>query len=340
MKKLQEGPFDSESEMNPKVRKAFAMVNRFMQGIEPRAKDEGVPDAVYEVLTKLSDEEKKGFLKILKSLTLLTSGNVELVRNYGKGWEPHKSGRWKSVFSNVSGSVATLLGFDINLKVTAEDYKQASMHLDQIANRSNIEFVGRSEHPYASTKPGDIESGKRGDKRDLARYEAAEISFLFRGLHELPASVMSYMLTTGNIELGRACSSSTDLKIAMDYARPKDGNFSALFIMKNPKKIGLDTRQFSKFENESEVIIRGTLEVDKIYLKSYSSKGGSTDTDSVLEADGQESIFDSAEKNKMIKLVKMGGRVNDYHIDELGQFAARKLIKGQNLFFVFKGTIK
>ena len=340
MRSLQEGPFDSESEMNPIVRKAFAKVNRFMQGIEPRAKDEGVPDAVYEVLTKLNDEEKKAFLKVIKSLTLLTSGNVELIRSYGKGWEPHKSGRWKSVFSNVSGSVATLLGFDINLKVTAEDYKQASMHLDQIANRSNIEFVGRNEHPYASTKPEDIESGKRGSKRDKARHDAAEISFLFRGLHKLPASVMSYMLTTGNIELGRACSSSTDLKVAMDYAYPKGVGFSALFIMKNPKKIGLDARQFSKFENESEVIVRGTLEVDKIYLKSYSSKAGSTDADSVLEADGQESIFDSAEKNKMIKLVNIGGRVNDYHLDELGQFAARKLIKGQDLFFVFKGTIK
>jgi hypothetical protein len=337
MRSLQEGPFDSESEMNPIVRKAFAKVNRFMQGIEPQAKDEGVPDAVYEVLTKLNDKEKKAFLKVIKSLTLLTSGNVELVRDYGKGWKPHKSGRWKSVFSNVSGSVATLLGFDINLKVTAEDYKQASMHLDQIANRSNIEFVGRSEYPYASTKPEDIESGKRGDKRDLARYEGEEISTLYRGLNSLPPSVVKYMLTTKNIQLGRACSSSVNPDIAMAFAG-KDA-ISALFVMKNPNKLGLDAREFSKFELESEIIIKGSLEVETIYLKSF-KRYDSPFANSIIKADGQESIFDSANKQKMIEMMELGTRVNDYHLDELGQFAARNFEKGRSLFFVFVGTIK
>jgi hypothetical protein len=337
MRSLQEGPFDSESEMNPIVRKAFAKVNRFMQGIEPQAKDEGVPDAVYEVLTKLNDKEKKAFLKVIKSLTLLTSGNVELVRDYGKGWKPHKSGRWKSVFSNVSGSVATLLGFDINLKVTAEDYKQASMHLDQIANRSNIEFVGRSEYPYASTKPEDIESGKRGDKRDLARYEGEEISTLYRGLNSLPPSVVKYMLTTKNIQLGRACSSSVNPDIAMAFAG-KDA-ISVLFVMKNPNKLGLDAREFSKFELESEIIIKGSLEVETIYLKSF-KRYDSPFANSIIKADGQESIFDSANKQKMIEMMELGTRVNDYHLDELGQFAARNFEKGRSLFFVFVGTIK
>ena len=337
MRILQEGPFDSESEMNPIVRKAFAKVNRFMKGIEPQAKDEGVPDAAYEVLTKLNDEEKKAFLKVVKSLTLLTSGNVELVRNRGRGWEPHKSGRWKSVFSNVSASVATLLGFDINQKVTAEDYKQASSHLDQIANRSNIEFVGRNEHPYASTKPEDVESGKRGSKRDLARYEGEEISTLYRGLNSLSPSVIKYMLTTKNIELGRACSSSVDLDVAMAFAG-KDA-ISALFVMKNPNKIGLDAREFSKFENESEIIVKGSFEVETIYLKSF-KRYDSPFANSIIKADGQESIFDSANKQKMIEMMKLGDRVNDNHLDKLGHFAARNFEKGQSLFFVFVGKIK
>lgn len=337
MRSLQEGPFDSKSEMNPNVRKAFAKVNRFMKGIAPQAKDEGVPDAAYEVLVRLSDEEKKAFLKVVKSLTLLTSGNVELVRNRGRGWQPHKSGRWKSVFSNVSASVATLLGFDINQKVTAEDYKQASSHLDQIAGRSNIEFVGRNEHPFASTKPEDVESGKRGSKRDLARYEGEEISTLYRGLNSLSPSVIEYMLTTKNIELGRACSSSVDPDVAMAFAG-KDA-ISVLFVMKNPNKIGLDAREFSKFELESEIIIKGSLEVETIYLKSF-KRYDSPFVNSIIKADGQESIFDSANKQKMIEMMKLGTRVNDYHLDKLGHFAARNFEKGQSLFFVFVGTIK
>ena len=76
MRNLQEGPFDSESEMNPIVRKAFAKVNRFMKGIEPQAKDEGVPDAAYEVLIKLSDEEKKALILIRKLQLKTTSKQV------------------------------------------------------------------------------------------------------------------------------------------------------------------------------------------------------------------------------------------------------------------------
>ena len=338
MKILIEGPFDSESQMNPKVRKAFAQVNRFMKGIDPKAKDEGVPDAAYEVLINLSDQEKKGFLKILKSLTLLTSGNVEMVRNSGATWEPHKTQRWFRVFSNVSAAVATLLDFDINKKVTAEDYSQASTHLDQIAERSNIEFVGRDEHPFASTEPDRVAAGKRGAKRDRARYDATEISFLYRGLHELPANVVRYMLTTGNISLGRACSSSADRQIALDYASPKGDGFSALFIMKNPKKIGLDARELSKFENESEIIIKGDFKVDTIYLISYNNAELRLG-DSVLKADGQESVFASSSKQTMIDMLELGDRVNDYHLDALGHFTARKFKKGHAVFFVFEGTI-
>ena len=54
--------------MNPIVRKAFAKVNRFMKGIEPQVKDEGVPGAAYEVLTKLNDEEKKAMINLKRKM--------------------------------------------------------------------------------------------------------------------------------------------------------------------------------------------------------------------------------------------------------------------------------
>ena len=145
------------------------------------------------------------------------------------------------------------------------------------------------------------------------------------------------MLTIKNIELGRACSASVDLDVAIAFAG-KDA-ISALFVMKNPNKIGLDAREFSKFEIESEIIIKGSLEVDTIYLKSF-KRYDSPFVNSIIKADGQESIFDSAEKQKMIEMMELGDRVNDNHLDKLGHFAARNFQKGQNLFFVFVGTIK
>jgi hypothetical protein len=112
-----------------------------------------------------------------------------------------------------------------------------------------------------------------------------------------------------------------------------------LFVMKNPNKLGLDAREFSKFELESEIIIKGSLEVETIYLKSF-KRYDSPFANSIIKADGQESIFDSANKQKMIEMMELGTRVNDYHLDELGQFAARNFEKGRSLFFVFVGTIK
>ena len=50
MKILIEGPFDSESQINPTVRKAFAKVNKFLTGMDEKVKAEGVPDIALSLI--------------------------------------------------------------------------------------------------------------------------------------------------------------------------------------------------------------------------------------------------------------------------------------------------
>lgn len=339
MRSLEEGPFDSESTMNPVVRKAFAQVNKFLTAIDEDAKFEGVPDAAYMILEKLSPDEKKGFVKVVKSLSLLTGGNVEMVRNRGKTWASDKAGSWKQVLSPVSQNILHLLDFDINSTVTAEDYKQASIHLNQIADKSNIDFVSRFDHPMADGINIDPGVKQRSTQRDRIRYDEKNISILYRGLHSLPKSVIRYMITSKEITLGNACSSTTDLDIASSFAgRERDG-FSVLFVISNPKKIGVDARQFSKYANEYEVIIKGDLVVERVYCKSLQTTEAPF-LNTVMSADGQQSIFENEGKKKMIELIQLGHEIADEHLDEIGQFAGRNLQKGKNLYFIFKGTLQ
>jgi hypothetical protein len=339
MKILIEGPFDSESTINPVVRKAFAKVNKFLTAVDEEAKFEGVPDVAYEILEKLNPDEKKGFIKIVKSLSLLTAGNVEMVRNRGKTWNRDEASSWKEVLSPVSQNILYLLDFDINSQVTAEDYKQASIHLNQIAGKSNIEFVSRFDHPMASGLDIDPGVRQRSTQRDKMRYDKKNISILYRGLHSLPESVIRYMITSKEITLPNACSSSTDLDIASSFAGKSRSAFNALLVISNPKKIGVDARQFSKFTNEHEIIIKGNFVVEAIYCKTLQTIEPPF-INTALMADGQKPIFENERKKKMIELIQLGHKITDEHLDEIGQFAGRNLQKGKNLYFIFKGTLK
>ena len=325
--------------MNPKVRKAFAKVNKFIAGMEGEEKSEGVPDVAFMILEKLTPIEKQGFIKIIKSLTLLTSGNVEMVRNRGRTWDKKRASRWKRVASPISRNVLDMLGFDINSIVTAEDYRLASIHLNQIADKSNIEFVSRFDHPMSPETGIDPGTKQRSTKRDKMRYDEKNISILYRGLNNLPESVIRYMITAKEITLGNACSSSTDMEVAQSFAAKKRDGFCVLFVIDNPKKIGLDARQFSDFTIEKEIIIKGDLVVKNVFCKTISRKSDPF-ADVALVADGQQSIFENQPKKTMIDLVQIGHTVTDEHLDLIGQFAGRNLKKGDNLYFIFKGTLK
>ena len=79
--------------------------------------------------------------------------------------------------------------------------------------------------------------------------------------------------------------------------------------------------------------------VERVYCKSLQTIEAPF-LNTVLSADGQQSIFENEGKKKMIELIQLGHEITDEHLDEIGQFAGRNLRKGRNLYFIFKGTLQ
>ena len=136
MKTLLEIALMSErtSSMDPEVRKTFSQVNRFLQGNVLNRNYGTLKPNLAKSLSDLDDNDKERFVKIIKSLTLLTSGNVAMVRDFGKSWSKEEASNWDSILSQNSDAVLKHLGFDTSQEVTARDYYEAGWHLEKISH--------------------------------------------------------------------------------------------------------------------------------------------------------------------------------------------------------------
>ena len=162
MKTLLEIALMSErtSSMDPEVRKTFSQVNRFLQGNVLNRNYGTLKPNLAKSLSDLDDNDKERFVKIIKSLTLLTSGNVAMVRDFGKSWSKEEASNWDSILSQNSDAVLKHLGFDTSQEVTARDYYEAGWHLEKISGESNIEFVGsRFDNPDFEGNTGLTQKG-------------------------------------------------------------------------------------------------------------------------------------------------------------------------------------
>ena len=301
MKKLNEGPFDSKSSMNPNVRKAFGVVNKLLKIVWS---DEGDNKAdtteAFQIIKSLSDKDKKAILDIVKSIVLLTSANVETVRSYGETFEPKMAKPWADVASTNANHLMDLLYFDNNQKITKEDYKRAGHHLEQLGKETHIQKLDDKEYP-------DREKGQKN-------YD--DISILYRGFKNIPNEALAYWLSTTTISLPRACSSSTMLPTATNFARQgKDsaGSCGVVFIMKNPKKIGLDARKFSRYSNEFEIIVKGNFKPEALYVTNTSHREDLKKT-SYLKMD--LTAFGDKRREKLLDMVKKDFRLVPLNFDK------------------------
>ena len=260
MKKINEGPFDSKSSMNPNVKKAFGVVNKLLKIVWSDQGDNTADTTeAFQIIKSLSDKDKKAILDIVKSIVLLTSANVETVRSYGETFEPKMAKPWATVASTNANHLMDLLQFDKKQKITKEDYKRAGHHLEQLGKETHIQKLDDKEYP-------DREKGQKN-------YD--DISILYRGFKNIPGEALAYWLSTTIISLPRACSSSTMLPTARNFARQtKDsaGSCGVVFIMKNPKKIGLDARKFSRYSNEFEIIVKGNFKPEALYVTNTNQR--------------------------------------------------------------------
>ena len=301
MKKINEGPFDSKSSMNSNVRKAFGVVNKLLKIVWSDQGDNTADTTeAFQIIKSLSDKDKKAILNIVKSITLLTSANVKTVRSYGETFEPKMAKSWATVAGTNANHLMDLLYFDSNQKITKEDYKRAAIHLEQLGKESHILKLDDKEYP----------------DRDPGQKNYDDISILYRGFKNIPNEALAYWLSTTIISLPRACSSSAMLPTARNFARQtKDsaGSCGVVFIMKNPKKIGLDARKFSRYSNEFEIIVKGGFKPEALYVTNTNQREDLKKA-SYLKMD--LTAFGDKRREKLLDMVKKDFRLVPLNFDK------------------------
>jgi len=303
MKKINEGPFDSKSSMNSNVRKAFNVVNKLLKIVWSDQGDNTVDTTdAFQIIKSLSDKDKKALLDIVKSIVLLTSANVKTVRSYGETFEPKMAKPWADVAGTNANHLMDLLYFDNNQKITKEDYKRAAIHLEQLGKESHILRLYDKVYP----------------DRDRGQKNYHDISILHRGFKNIPGKAIAYWLNTPTISLPRACSSTTMLPTATNFARQTDmgrGNYGVVFIMKNPKKIGLDARKFSRYSNEFEIIVKGTFKPETLHVTN-SFRHDDVKKASYLTMDLRGSGLGDTKREEVVKMVKEDPRLIPLRFDK------------------------
>ena len=346
MKTLLEIAFMSErtSSMDPEVRKTFSQVNKFLDNVSAQG---GLSPGIAKILSDMDSDDKERLINVIKSLTLLTSGNVAMVRNFGKTWSEDQASSWDYILSDNSKYVLRQLGFNTDEEVSRRDYARAGQHLQKLSGESNIEFAGsRFDDPDYAEKyddpfgAADIPAEKRAQAvaRDKAAFEG-DISTLYRGFHSISKDLMEgflYNAVSSWINIGRAASSSVDIDTALNFANR--AAYSVLFVMDNPNKIGLDARKMSKYSHEYEIIISGGFVVRRIYMSRAGGRLKPLSVDGVkLLHSNLSTTTQSGDKKSdgsyfnSVPMQKMKEYLNGSYRDELGG--------AQNVIFVFEGEL-
>lgn len=231
-----------EERLQDQVKQAFAYITKYVlkqmkkRGMSRSNKGINLSDEFLHVLDRLTDEERKTMVDTLKAMTLLTSGNTKLFANYGQGWDESKTSSWKKILSGPSRDILESLGFDINQKITKEDYRKAGVLMNLVGRDKNI--------------PQDQEFSERK---------------LYRGMSNLSNASMFTLLRTNSYSVTRGSSFSKDAEESWSYSISNKGT-GVLFIVRDKKGLGFDASSLSAYPGEQEVIFAGKLYYKNIYI--------------------------------------------------------------------------
>ena len=146
--------------------------------------------AMMDFIDSLNKQEKESLVKVIKALTLLTSGNVKSVRSAGRSFKKAKSQSWSRVLSGISDELLTYIGFNTSQKVTQRDYTDAAAYLRSLTSQRNYE-----------TDP------------------AEKFGLMFRGMSDIDKNTLIYLLSNDEIFISKGSSFSTDLTESYKFAQ-------------------------------------------------------------------------------------------------------------------------
>lgn len=262
--------------------------------------------AMIDYINDLTPGERKVLVDVIKSITLLTSGNVNSVRTAGRTFAPDMAEPWIEILSDVSDELLRYMKFDTSQKVTKRDYEVAKKMLSSLSRQRNVV----SEPMKKYTK-------------------------MYRGMAQLERNTINFLLSTDRLIIHQESSFSTDKLAAWKFAT--GAQYNTLFIINNPEMKGVDARGLSKFSHEDEIIFSGEIKIEKIIvnngLRAPKSPFDISQADFVI--DPKESFFDEGIKSMIMDALP---KKEDTFTLNMGV----KLPNGKELHrpvFIFYGTV-
>ena len=218
----------------------------------------------------LPDESsRQNMINMILAMTLLTSGNVESVRN-PEGFNEKKAKRWTHFASLPSLEVLKILRYPSYELVTKQDYVNA---------KKLIPIIGSSSMLQAEVYTVFSKSGLSGrfpelarqidvspDKKGIGGYEQ-----LHRGLANMSdAGIARITNLSKPWNMERGVSTSRNYASAKGFSQK--GPNHVMFTFENPRKTGYNALKMSRFGKEEEVILSGVAKIDSYQLTFYAKE--------------------------------------------------------------------
>ena len=202
-----------------------------------------------ELINQALPEEKsrQNMIDMILAMTLLTSGNVESVRN-PEGFNPKKAKRWTHFASVESLEALKVLGHPSYKPVTQQDYVRAKKLLPIIGSSSMLETEVYSIFSKSGL-PGrypelarQIDISK--DKKGIGGYEQ-----LHRGLAKMSDAGIARLTNLDKPwDMTRGVSTSRNYASAKGFSQK--GPNHVMITFENPRKTGYNALRMSRFAKE------------------------------------------------------------------------------------------
>lgn len=303
----------NEIKLDPRIKSALRIINDKLGLQKDLANSHAYGVDGFEMSSEMEDyidnltpDEKKVLVDVIKSITLLTSGNVKSVRTAGRSFNPQAAEPWKKITSDISYELLTYLKFDVGKVVTKRDYQIAKKMLSSLSRQKNL----------------DADPAKKYTR-------------LYRGMAKLSKNAITHLLQTDRIFVSDESSFSTSLIEAWKFAT--GGQYTTIFVVDNPEMKGLDARGLSNFSHEEEVIFSGIIKINKVVVNN--NRSNNKDPKDPSQADfilyPSESVFEGGQKSMILDALRVDEDPDWY-------WAGAKLPNGRRLvrpMFIFHGTV-
>ena len=223
-----------------------------------------------------TEKNKQNVINMILAMTLLTSANVETVRDPSK-FNKLKAKPWSVILSGPSQEALKILGYRYYDRVTQQDYVNAKALLPVIGSSSMLEDEVMKVFSASGIDSEERKIGK-AIERDFYKKGLGGFEFLYRGLSDMSDNAILLVTEVGTEwDMERGVSTSFDYRSAMGFST-KEGPNSILFILDNPKRKGFNALQLSKYKKEEEIILSGRIKINKFELTCTAKEVSSTNT--------------------------------------------------------------